>query len=151
LRDRDPRRYSGRGVRKAVANVQREIAEALVGREPDVPAVDQTLIDLDGTANKSRLGANALLAVSLATARAAAQSAGVPLWRFLAGDGPVSLPMPMVNILSGGLHAGRQLDFQDFLVIPVGAGSYAEAIEICVSVHAACAAALEARGMSTLR
>jgi enolase len=150
-RDGDPSRYGGRGVRGAVAAIEGEIAEFLTGREPDQRAIDGTLIELDGTRDKSRLGANAILAVSLAVARAAAARDGVPLWRSLAGGRPVTLPMPMVNIISGGLHAGRQLDFQDFLAIPAGAGSYSQALEWVVRIHAAAGALLAERGLTTLR
>jgi enolase len=150
-RDGDAARYQGRGVRGAVAAIEGEIAAALVGREPEQRAVDGALRELDGTADKSRLGANAILAVSLATARAAALVAGQPLWRHLAGGAEVTLPRPMVNILSGGLHAGRQLDFQDFLVIPVAAERYSEALECVVAVHAAMGALLAERGLSTLK
>ncbi len=150
-RDGDPSRYGGRGVRGAVAAIEGEIAEFLTGREPDQRAIDGTLIELDGTRDKSRLGANAILAVSLAVARAAAARDGVPLWRSLAGGQPVTLPMPMVNIVSGGLHAGRQLDFQDFLAIPAGAGSYSQALEWVVRIHAAAGGLLAERGLTTLR
>lgn len=151
-RDGDPSRYDGRGVRGAVAAIDDEIAPLLVGRAPEQRAVDAALRELDGTPDKSRLGANAILAVSLATARAAALAAGVPLWRQLAGDdAPVTLPRPMVNILSGGLHAGRQLDFQDFLVIPLAAERFGEALETVVAVHAAMGALLAERGLSTLK
>ena len=137
LRDGDPARFGGRGVLRAVRAIDESIAPALRGVVPDLAAVDARLNELDGTADKSRLGANATLAVSLATARAAAATAGVPLWRHLADGEPPLLPLPMVNILSGGLHAGRQLDFQDFLVIPVGAGTFSDALEMCVAVHTA--------------
>ncbi len=146
-RDGEPGRYGGRGVRGAVGAIDGEIATLLVGREPEQRAVDAALRALDGTPDKSRLGANAILAVSLATARAAALVAGQPLWRHLAGDGDVTLPRPMVNILSGGLHAGRQLDFQDFLVIPVAAQRFGEALETVVAVHAAMGALLTERGL----
>jgi enolase len=151
LRDGDPTRFGGRGVLRAVAAVDETIAPALRGVVPDLAAVDARLDELDGSADKSRLGANATLAVSLATARAAAATAGVPLWRHLADGEPPLLPLPMVNILSGGLHAGRQLDFQDFLVIPVGAGTFSDALEMCVAVHTAMARELERRGLSTLK
>ncbi|UGS36167.1 phosphopyruvate hydratase [Capillimicrobium parvum] len=150
-RDGDPARYGGRGVLGAVEAVNGEIAAALRGMEPQQRTVDQALLALDATADKSRLGANAMLAVSLATARAAAKVAGVPLWRHLAGGGPVSLPMPMVNIVSGGLHAGRQLDFQDFLAIPAGARTYSEALEWVVRLHGAMGTVLAERGLSTLK
>ncbi len=149
-RDGDAR-YGGRGVRRAVAAVETEIAQAVVGSEPDHRAVDEAMCRLDGTPNKSRLGANAILAVSIATARAGAASAQVPLWRYLARDAAVTLPLPMVNIVSGGLHAGRQLDFQDFLAIPVGAESYSEALRMVVAVHTAAGELLRERGLSTLR
>ena len=151
LRDGDRARYQGRGVLGALAAVNGEIADLLIGREPAQRAVDGALCRLDGSPGKSRLGANAILAVSLAVARAAATSGGVALWDHLADGGPVTLPVPMVNIISGGLHAGRQLDFQDFLVIPVGAESFARALELVVAVHNATGAVLEARGLSTLK
>ncbi len=151
LRDADAERYGGRGVLKAVGNIRHVIAPALRGEVPDQAQIDDALVALDGTPYRSRLGANAMLAVSLATARAAAASAGVPLWRHLAGDRSPLLPLPMVNIISGGLHAGRQIDFQDFLVMPVGAASYAEALEMSVAVHRATAGVLSGAGYSTLK
>lgn len=151
LRDGDPTRYGGRGVRSAVRNVREAIAPALAGRAPAQPEIDGTLLALDGTPNKSRLGANALLAVSLATARAAAASAGEPLWRHLAGETPPTLPLPMVNIISGGLHAGGPVDFQDFLAMPVSARSYSEALEMCVAVHSGTADVLSRAGYSILK
>ncbi len=150
-RDGDPAHYGGRGVLGAVAAIEGEIARELAGWEPVQRDVDDALRALDGTPDKSRLGANAILAVSLATARAIAAIDGVPLWRSLAGSGPVELPLPMVNIVSGGLHAGRQLDFQDFLAIPVGARTYAQALEMIVAVHAATGALLAERGLTTLK
>jgi enolase len=151
LRDGDPARYLGRGVLGAVAAVNGEIAGQLVGSEPEQRPIDDALRRLDGTPEKSRLGANAILAVSLAVARGAAVAAGVPLWTHLADGGAVILPLPMVNIISGGLHAGRQLDFQDFLVIPVGAETYARALEMVVAIHAAAGSILESRGLTTLK
>ena len=151
LRDRDAPRYQGRGVLAAVAAVNGEIADAVAGREPEQHAIDDTLRRLDGTPDKSRLGANAILAVSLAVARAGAAVAGLPLWEHLAGGRAVTLPIPMVNIVSGGLHASRQLDFQDFLVIPVGANTYSLAVEMAVAVHTATGAILRKRGLTTLR
>jgi len=150
-RDGDEARYGGRGVLGAVGAVNGEIAEALRGMEPAQRVVDAALVALDGTPDRSRLGANATLAVSLATARAQAAVRELPLWRSFAGDRPVSLPMPMVNILSGGLHAGRQLEFQDFLVIPAGAQRYSQALEWVVRVHVAMGELLTERGLSTLK
>src|SRR5438874_1098437 len=124
LRDGDTRRYRGLGVRRAVANVNEVIAPALGGCDVlDQAAIDRSLIELDGTEAKTRLGANATLAVSLAAARAAAAARGLPLWRSLLDGRTPVLPLPMVNVISGGLHAGRNLDLQDFLVVPVGAAS----------------------------
>ena len=137
LRDGDSARYQGRGVRNAVAHVNDEIGRVLDGSR--VEETDRRLIDADGTPNKSRLGANAILGVSCAVARAAAVAARLPLWRWLAntfGTQPC-LPVPMVNILSGGLHAGYNLEFQDFLAIPHGFASYAEALRVVVAVHGA--------------
>jgi enolase len=148
LRDGDSARYGGKGVRKAVANVRAEIAPQLIGK----PATEQREIDrflcaLDGTPNRARLGANAILGVSLACAHAAAAALGRPLWRYLAGDGPVSLPMLMVNLISGGLHAGGNLDFQDFLLLPIGARSFSEALAMTVDVYRALSATLTHHGL----
>lgn len=147
LRDRDGTRYGGKGVRKAVENVERVIGPALRGAAADdQQAIDRRMIELDGTPDKSRLGANAILSVSCAVARVVAASRRVPLWRHLAGERRVVLPVPMVNILSGGLHAGRNFEFQDFLAVPVGFATYAEALEGIVAVHRAARAVLDERG-----
>jgi enolase len=150
-RDADEERYGGMGVLGAVASINGEIARELLGQELDARAIDSALIALDGTPNKCRLGANAMLAVSLAAVRGEAVLNGEPLWRSLAGKRPVTLPMPMVNIISGGLHAGRQLDFQDFLAIPAGAGSFSHALEMACAVHRATRELLAERGFTTLR
>ena len=151
LRDRDEMRFGGLGVRGAVRNVGEEIGPAVVGRDAlDQAGLDAALVALDGTPGKERLGANALLAVSVATARAAAAARGLPLWRHLAGGQPI-LPLPMVNILSGGLHAAGGLAFQDFLVVPVGAGRYSEALEMVYAVRSATEVILTGRGLSTLK
>src|SRR5205823_3352143 len=148
LRDGDPARHAGLGVRTAVGNVRDIIAKALVGRSVlDQAGIDRLLCELDGTPNKSRLGANAVLGVSLACAHAAAAVRGLPLWRYLASDGEPRLPLPMVNLVSGGLHAGGNLDFQDFLLLPVGARTYSEALEMAVAVYRALATLLDRRGL----
>jgi enolase len=143
LRDGDPGRYEGKGVLRAVAAVNDIIAPAISGtRNPPTNAADQSALDtrlceLDGTTNKSNLGANAILGVSLAAAHAAARAAGLPLYRYLGGDDATTLPMPMVNIISGGRHAEGGLDMQDFLAIPIGAATYREALRMAVAVHRA--------------
>jgi enolase len=152
LRDGDAARFDGLGVSKAVANIGDVIAPAVAGFDASHQrGLDALLIELDGTPDKSRLGANAVLAVSLAVAHAAAAEAGLPLWRYLAGDRQSRLPMPMVNIISGGLHAGRNLSFQDFLIMPVGARSFAEAVEMATAVYRETRLILQDRGMSTLK
>jgi enolase len=129
LRDGDDKRYGGKGVLKAVEHVNTEIAEALMGLDVEEQHfIDQTLIELDGTENKSRLGANALLAVSLACARAAAEQAGLPLYRYLGGAGPMQLPVPLMNIINGGAHADNSVDMQEFMLIPAGFTSFREAL-----------------------
>jgi enolase len=129
LRDGDKSRYLGKGVLQAVENVNTEIAEAILGLDVEEQhLIDQILIDLDGTDNKARLGANALLAVSLACARAAAEEAGLPLYRYLGGAGPMQLPVPMMNIVNGGAHANNSVDIQEFMVIPVGMKTFREAL-----------------------
>jgi len=129
LRDGDKSRYGGKGVLRAVENVNTEIAEAILGLDAEEQhLIDQTLIDLDGTENKSRLGANAMLAVSLACARAAAEDAGLPLYRYLGGAGPMQLPVPMMNIVNGGAHANNSVDIQEFMIIPAGMKSFREAL-----------------------
>ena len=151
LRDHDETRFGGLGVRGAVRNVREEIGPAVAGRDAlDQTGLDAALVELDGTRAKERLGANALLAVSVATARAAAAARGLPLWKHLAGGPPV-LPLPMVNIVSGGLHATGGLAFQDFLAVPVGAARYSEALEIVYAVRSAAEEILAGRGLSTLK
>ena len=137
LRDGDLERYRGKGVLKAAANVNGPIAAALHGQPADQAGIDHLLIELDGTPDKSRLGANATLGVSCALARALASESKLPLWKSLASPAPARLPVPMVNIFSGGLHAGGQIEFQDFLIIPHGFGTYADALEATVAVHRA--------------
>ena len=150
LRDGDKSRYGGKGVRKAVGHVNQEIAAALRGAEAsDQRGIDERLINLDGTANKSRLGANAVLGVSLAVARAAALAAGQPLYRYLAGDGELLLPVPMMNILNGGKHAQTRVDFQEFMVVPAGAPSYGEGLRWGAEVFHALKQTLHERGLST--
>ncbi len=152
LRDLDPGRYSGRGVLAAVANVNGEIASYVIGMDcAEQDEIDQALINLDGTNSKSRLGANALLGVSLACAHASADAAGIPLYRQIARPGfAPSLPTPMINIISGGLHAGGRLDFQDYLVVPGGASSISQALEWVAEIRAAGATLLEEGGHSLL-
>lgn len=154
LRDRDAGAYEGLGVSRAVANADEEIALALQGRDAeDQAGLDALLRELDGTPNLARLGANAVLPVSLAACRAAALARGEPLFRRIAALVPErapSMPMPMVNILSGGAHAGRGMDLQDFLVIPIGAANYAEALEWILRVRASAAAIMRERGLSIL-
>jgi enolase len=150
LRDGDKGRYGGKGVLKAVENVNTEICEAIVGLDAvEQSFIDQTLIDLDGTENKSRLGANALLAVSLAVAKAAAEESGLPLYRYLGGAGRMQLPVPMMNVINGGAHANNSLDLQEFMVIPVGAESFREAMRCGAEIFQALKNLLDKKGMST--
>jgi enolase len=142
--------WAGKGVSKAVANVNGELAEAVGGLEPaDQEALDQALIDCDGTENKARLGANAILGVSLAAAKAAAAEAGMPLWRYLGGEAAHVLPVPMMNVLNGGAHADNRVDFQEFMVVPVGAPSFSEGLRLGVEVFHALKRTLHDRGLST--
>ncbi len=143
-------RYLGKGVANAVSNVNGEIADVVDGMEAlDQTGLDQTLVDLDGTENKSRLGANAILGVSLAVARAAADELGVPLYRYVGGPGARVLPVPMMNVLNGGAHADNNVDLQEFMVMPVGAASYAEALRWGVETYHSLKGVLHERGMST--
>lgn len=129
LRDGDPSRYMGKGVQKAVEYVNTEIAEALLGLDGEEQTrIDRTLIELDGTENKSRLGANAMLAVSCAVAKASAEDCGLPLYRYFGGAGPMSLPVPLMNLINGGAHANNSVDLQEFMIVPVGAPSFREAM-----------------------
>jgi enolase len=142
--------WAGKGVSKAVANVNDDIAKALVGaRATEQGAIDQTLRELDGTPNKSRLGANAILGVSLAVARASATDAGEPLWRHLGGTGANVLPVPMMNVLNGGAHADNRVDFQEFMVVPAGAPSFSEALRVGTEVFHALKGTLSDRGLAT--
>jgi enolase len=150
LRDGDKARYLGKGVLKAVENVNGEIADALANWDAaDQRGLDQKMIELDGTENKGRLGANALLAVSMAAARAAANSYGLPLYRYLGGAGANTLPTPMMNILNGGAHADNNVDFQEFMVMPVGAESFSEALRWGVEVFHTLKGVLKKRGYNT--
>ncbi len=150
LRDGDMQRYFGLGVLKAVGNVNTEIAESIMGLDSmDQNFIDQTLIELDGSDNKSRLGANAILAVSLAVAKAAAEETGLPLYRYLGGAGPMSMPVPMMNVINGGAHANNNLDMQEFVIIPVGAQSFREAVRCGAEVFHTLKKLIDAKGMPT--
>ncbi len=150
LRDGDPKRYLGKGVLNAVANVNNTIREALVGQDATAQAVvDQIMIDLDGTPNKGRLGANALLGVSLAVAKAAAQSTGLPLYRYLSQEQRYQMPVPMMNIINGGAHADNSVDFQEFMIMPVGAPSLREAVRYGAEVFHTLKKVLHERGLNT--
>ncbi|MBT9590271.1 MAG: phosphopyruvate hydratase [Thiobacillus sp.] len=150
LRDGDKSRYLGKGVLNAVEHVNTEICEAIIGLDVEDQAfIDKTMIELDGTENKSRLGANALLAVSMACARAAAEQAGLPLYRYLGGAAPMALPVPMMNIINGGAHANNNIDMQEFMVIPVGAPSFREALRYGAEVFHALKKLLDDAGMAT--
>ena len=153
LRDGDRKRYGGKGVKNACAHVNGEIRKALLGKDAkDQAGVDRVMIELDGTENKSRLGANALLAVSLACARAAAADANLPLYRhlnMLAGKVPMLLPVPMMNIINGGVHADNNIDFQEFMILPVGAGNFAEALRAGAEVFHALKKVLQGMKLNT--
>ena len=150
LRDKDKKRYLGKGVRKAVANVNLKIAKALVGMDATLQSrVDQIMLDLDGTKNKARLGANAMLGVSLATARAGAIAHGLPLYRYIGGVDAQTLPVPMMNIVNGGAHADNNIDFQEFMIMPVGAPSFSEALRMGAEVFHTLKQILQKRGHAT--
>ena len=150
LRDGESDRYGGKGVRHAVRNIEESIAPALRGSEAtDQLGVDTTMLELDGTANKSKLGANALLAVSMATSRAAAQSVGLPLYRYLGGPLARVMPVPMMNILNGGAHASNTVDFQEFMIVPVGAETFGDALRMGAEVFHALKKVLGKRKLST--
>ncbi|MCO5354487.1 phosphopyruvate hydratase [Acidovorax kalamii] len=150
MRDGDKGRYLGKGVLKAVEHINTEISEAVLGLDASEQAfLDKTLTDLDGTENKSRLGANAMLAVSMAVARAAAEESGLPLYRYLGGMGSVQLPVPMMNVINGGAHANNSLDLQEFMIIPVGAPTFREAVRWGAEVFHALKKIIHDKGMST--
>ncbi|MCS4508972.1 phosphopyruvate hydratase [Xylophilus ampelinus] len=150
LRDGDKSRYAGKGVLKAIEHINTEISEAVLGLDASEQGfLDKTLIDLDGTDNKSRLGANAMLAVSMAVARAAAEESGLPLYRYFGGMAAVQLPVPMMNVINGGAHANNSLDIQEFMIIPVGAPSFREAVRYGAEIFHALKKIINDRGMST--
>jgi enolase len=150
LRDGDAKRYGGKGVLKAVEHVNTEISEAIVGLDASEQGfIDKTLIDLDGTENKSRLGANALLAVSMAVAKGAAEESGLPLYRYFGGSGPMQMPVPMMNVINGGAHANNNLDLQEFMIVPVGAKSFSDALRCGAEVFQALKKLIGAKGAST--
>ncbi|EON12202.1 MULTISPECIES: phosphopyruvate hydratase [Pandoraea] len=150
LRDGDKERYLGKGVQKAVEHINTEISEAIMGLDAAEQAfLDKTLIELDGTDNKSRLGANATLAVSMAVAKAAAEEAGLPLYRYFGGSGAMQMPVPMMNIVNGGAHANNSLDIQEFMVMPVGQTSFREALRCGAEIFHALKKIISEKGMST--
>jgi enolase len=150
LRDGEARRYGGKGVLKAVENVNTEISEAIVGLDASEQTfIDKTLIDLDGSDNKSRLGANAMLAVSMAVAKAAAEESGLPLYRYFGGSGAMRMPVPMMNVVNGGAHANNTLDMQEFMIVPVGQQSFREALRCGAEIFQKLKSIIDARGMST--
>ncbi|MFL9925896.1 phosphopyruvate hydratase [Herbaspirillum lusitanum] len=150
LRDGDKSRYFGKGVLQACENINTEISEAIMGLDANEQAfLDRTLIDLDGTENKSRLGANAMLAVSMAVAKAAAEESGLPLYRYFGGSGSMQMPVPMMNVINGGAHADNNLDIQEFMIIPIGAPSFREAIRYGAEVFHTLKKILHDRGLAT--
>jgi enolase len=150
LRDKDKARYNGLGVLSAVANVNQHIAPIIVGMEVSNQAsIDQNMIKLDGTANKSNLGANAILGVSLAVAQAAANSQQMPLYRYLGGVGACTLPVPMMNILNGGKHASNSTDFQEFMIVPAGADNFTHALQMCAEIYQQLKSTLKEKGYNT--
>jgi enolase len=150
LRDGDKSRYAGKGVLKAVEFVNTEVSEAIVGLDAmEQSFIDKTLIDLDGTENKARLGANAVLAVSMAVAKGAAEESGLPLYRYLGGAAAMKMPVPMMNVINGGAHANNTLDFQEFMILPVGAQSFREALRCGAEVFQALKRIIDSKGMST--
>src|SRR5205807_9075182 len=150
LRDGDAKRYGGKGVLKAVRNVNETIARELKGMDAvDQRAIDRKLIDLDGTANKSNLGANALLAVSMATARSAANHRKLPLYRYLGGEAANTLPVPMMNIINGGAHADNNVDFQEFMIVPAGAPRFSEALRMGAEIFHTLKSVLKKKGYAT--
>jgi enolase len=150
LRDGDAGRYGGKGVTRAVENINTEISEAIMGLEANEQAfLDHALIELDGTDNKSRLGANAMLAVSIAVAKAAAEEAGLPLYRYFGGSGAMQMPVPMMNVINGGAHANNNLDLQEFMIVPIGAPSFSEALRYGAEIFQTLKKLLHERGMST--
>jgi len=150
LRDGDKRRYGGKGVSQAVENVNTVIRDAVMGMDVTAQGdIDRRMIELDGTDNKGRLGANAILAVSLASAHAAAREQGVGLYRLLGGEGPLQMPVPMMNIINGGVHADNSIDLQEFMILPVGAGSLREAVRYGAEVFHALKSVLHGRGLNT--
>lgn len=150
LRDKDPKRFGGKGVLEAVRHVNEDIANAVLGIEAsDQSYIDRTMIELDGTENKGRLGANAILAVSMAVARAAAEESGLPLYRYFGGTSAVTLPVPMMNVINGGAHANNNLDLQEFMIIPLGAPTFREAVRYGAETFHSLKSILNSRGMST--
>ncbi|MCD8503518.1 MAG: phosphopyruvate hydratase [Burkholderiaceae bacterium] len=150
LRDGDKGRFLGKGVLNAVQNINTEIAEALMGLDAQEQSfIDRTMIELDGTDSKSRLGANAILAVSMAVARAAAEESGLSLYRYFGGSGPMAMPVPMMNVINGGAHANNTLDLQEFMILPIGAPSFREAIRMGAETFHALKKLIDAQGMST--
>ena len=150
LRDKDATRYGGKGVLQAVENINTEISEAIMGLDAtDQSFIDSTLIELDGTETKGRLGANALLAVSMAVAKAAAEESGLPLYRYFGGSGSMQMPVPMMNVINGGAHANNSLDMQEFMIVPVGAASFRDALRCGAEVFQSLKKLLESKGLST--
>ena len=150
LRDGDASRFLGKGVQQAVENVNTEISEAIIGLDAEEQTfIDRSLIDLDGTDNKSRLGANAILAVSMAVAKAASEEAGLPLYRYFGGSGPMTMPVPMMNVINGGAHANNNLDIQEFMILPVGPTSFREALRCGAEVFQHLKKLVDKRGYPT--
>src|SRR3989475_2403154 len=150
LRDQDKARYGGKGVLKAVEHINTEISEAIMGLDAQEQSfIDKTLVELDGTENKSRLGANAVLAVSMAVAKAAAEESGLPLYRYFGGSGAMQMPVPMMNVINGGGHPGNHLDIQEFMIVPVGAASFREGLRCGAEIFHALESLLESKRLAT--